>query len=209
MSPYVHAKLLQSPLTLCDPWTVAHQALLPMGFSRHEYWSGLPCPPPGDLPDPRIEPMSPAALALQVDSLPLSHRGSQALSNIPWEAKLPRVENPWARQGSVCRSNPALPHVFINKVLLAHSYTHSSHSVCGCFCIITAEVNSCNRKLMTLKVQNIYYLAVFRKRLLASGPGLSCPRKTNANHKCNLKCFSSYTLQNEKETGVINLNNII
>ena len=44
-------------------WTVAHQASLSMGFPRQEYWSGLPCPPPGGLPDPGIEPtflMSPA-----------------------------------------------------------------------------------------------------------------------------------------------------
>ena len=44
-------------------WTVAHQAPLSMGFSRQEYWSGLPCPPPGDLPDPGMESaslMSPA-----------------------------------------------------------------------------------------------------------------------------------------------------
>ena len=47
------------------PWTAAHQAPLSMGFSRQEDWSGLPCPPPGDLPDPGIEPRSPA---LQVDS---------------------------------------------------------------------------------------------------------------------------------------------
>ena len=40
------------------PQTVAHQAPLSMGFSRQEYWSGLPCPPPGDLPDPRMEPVS-------------------------------------------------------------------------------------------------------------------------------------------------------
>ena len=39
-------------------WTVAHQAPLSMGFPRHEYWSGLPCPPPGDLLDPEIEPTS-------------------------------------------------------------------------------------------------------------------------------------------------------
>ena len=37
------------------PWSVAHQAPLSMGFSRQEYWSGLPCPPPGTLPDPGIE----------------------------------------------------------------------------------------------------------------------------------------------------------
>ena len=51
----MHAQSLQSCLTLCDPTTVARQAPLSMGFSRQEYWSGLPCPPPGDLPDPGIE----------------------------------------------------------------------------------------------------------------------------------------------------------
>ena len=49
------------------PWTVAHQAPLSMEFSRQEYWSGLPCPSPGDLPDPGIKPRSPV---LQADSLP-------------------------------------------------------------------------------------------------------------------------------------------
>ena len=51
-------------------WTVARQAPLSMGFSRQEYWSGLPCPPPEDLPNPGIEPESPE---LQADSLRLSH----------------------------------------------------------------------------------------------------------------------------------------
>ena len=45
-------------------WTVARQAPLSMGLSRQEYWSGLPRPPPGDLPSPGIEPASPEALAL-------------------------------------------------------------------------------------------------------------------------------------------------
>ena len=54
-------------------WTVAHQAPLFMGFSRQEYWRGLPCPPPEDLPDPGIELTSPASPALQADSLLLSH----------------------------------------------------------------------------------------------------------------------------------------
>ena len=49
------------------PWTVVHQALLSTGFSRQEYWSGLPCTSLGDLPDPGIEPGSPA---LKADSLP-------------------------------------------------------------------------------------------------------------------------------------------
>ena len=51
-------------------WTVAHQAPLSTGFSRQEYWSGLPCPPPGDLPDSGIEPASPVSPALQAASLP-------------------------------------------------------------------------------------------------------------------------------------------
>ena len=58
------------------PWTIACQTSLFMGFYRQDYWSGLPFPPPGNLPDPRIEPTSPAAPALQVDSLPLSQQGS-------------------------------------------------------------------------------------------------------------------------------------
>ena len=56
-------------------WTVAYQAPLSMGFSRQEYWSGLPCPPPGDLPDPGIEPTSPESPALQVESLPTEPPG--------------------------------------------------------------------------------------------------------------------------------------
>ena len=49
------------------PWTIAPRFLCPCGFSRQEYWSGLPCPPPGDLPNPGIEPRSPT---LQADSSP-------------------------------------------------------------------------------------------------------------------------------------------
>ena len=45
--------------SFATPWTVAHQAHLSTGFSRQEYWSGLPFPSPGDLPDPGVEPMSP------------------------------------------------------------------------------------------------------------------------------------------------------
>ena len=57
----------QSRPTLCDPWAVAHQAPQSVGFSRQEYWSGLPFPSPGDLPVPGIEARSPA---LQADSSP-------------------------------------------------------------------------------------------------------------------------------------------
>ena len=57
-------------------WTIACQAPLSMGFFRQEYWNGLPCPPPGDHPDPRIEPVFPASPALHVSSLLLTHQGS-------------------------------------------------------------------------------------------------------------------------------------
>ena len=56
----------QSCLTLATPWTIACQAPLSMGFSRQEYWSGLPFPSAGDLPNPGIKPGSPA---LQAGSL--------------------------------------------------------------------------------------------------------------------------------------------
>ena len=60
------------------PWTVDCQAPLSVGFSRHEYWNGLPFPSPGDLPNPGIEPGSPA---LQADSLPTELREAQGTDN--------------------------------------------------------------------------------------------------------------------------------
>ena len=59
-------KLLSRVRLFATLWTVAYQAPPSMGFSRQEYWSGLPFPSPGDLPDPGIEPRSPA---LQADAL--------------------------------------------------------------------------------------------------------------------------------------------
>ena len=65
--------LLSHVRCFATPRTVAHQAPLSMEFFRQEYWTGLPFPSPGDLPNPGIEPRFPA---LWVDSLPLSHEGS-------------------------------------------------------------------------------------------------------------------------------------
>ena len=59
-------KSLSRVRLFATPWTVTYQASLSMGFSRQEYWSGLPFPSPGDLPDPGIEPRSPA---LEADAL--------------------------------------------------------------------------------------------------------------------------------------------
>ena len=63
----VYVLVTQSCPTLVTPWTVFRQAPLSMGFSRQEYWSGVPRPSPEDLPNPGTEPGSPA---LQADSLP-------------------------------------------------------------------------------------------------------------------------------------------
>ena len=66
-------KSLSRVQLFATPWTVVYQASLSMGFSRQEYWSGLPFPSPGDLPDPGIKLGSPV---LQVDSLPTELLGN-------------------------------------------------------------------------------------------------------------------------------------
>ena len=83
----VHAKSLCRVQFCVTPWTVARQDPLSVGFSSQEYWSGLPFPPPGDLPKPGIKPVSPA---LQPDSLPTEpsgkppthHQSVQSLSHV-------------------------------------------------------------------------------------------------------------------------------
>ena len=68
-----------SHVRLCDPMDCSlHQAPPSMGFSRQEYWNGLPFPPPGDLPNPGVKPRSPA---LQADALPSEPPGKLILSN--------------------------------------------------------------------------------------------------------------------------------
>ena len=69
------------------PWTVAHQAPLSMGFSRQEYWCGLPCSPPGDLPHPRIEPVPLVSPALAGGFFTIQPHGKLQISFLP-ELKL-------------------------------------------------------------------------------------------------------------------------
>ena len=72
MKSLSHVRLFETP------WTAAHQAPLSMGFSRQEYWSGVPFPSPGDLPDPGIEPRS---STLQADALPPEPPGKPIRTN--------------------------------------------------------------------------------------------------------------------------------
>ena len=65
-------------------WTEALQTPLSLGFFRQEHWSGLPCPSPGDLPDPGIEPVSLVSPALQADSLPTELLGKPIIELVPF-----------------------------------------------------------------------------------------------------------------------------
>ena len=71
-------KLLSYVQLFAIPWTVAYQGPLSMGFSRQEYWSELPFPSPGDLPNPEIKPRSPT---LQADALPSEPPGKPPITN--------------------------------------------------------------------------------------------------------------------------------
>ena len=67
--------MLSSVRLFVTPWTAASQASLSVGFSNQEYWSRKPYPPPGDLPNPGIEPESPVSPELWADSLPTEPPG--------------------------------------------------------------------------------------------------------------------------------------
>ena len=80
----------KSCLALCNPMDCSLLgSSLSMGFPRQEYWSGLPFPPPGDLSDPGIEPVSPV---WQVNSLPLSHLGSPPYLDTTLKKDLPTYD---------------------------------------------------------------------------------------------------------------------
>ena len=69
-------------IIFATPWTVTHQAPLSMEFSRQEYWSELPCPPPGDLSDPVIDPKTLCLLCWQTGSLSLAPRGKPSYQKV-------------------------------------------------------------------------------------------------------------------------------
>ena len=100
--------------SFATPRTIAHQASLSMGFPRQEYWSGLPFPSPGDLPDPLIKTSSPA---LQADSLQLSHKGSLYMdrrqkANVPYR----RIPNNTSRHSTLSRWSLILASCGLNLV---------------------------------------------------------------------------------------------
>ena len=112
--------------TLATPWTVALQAPLSMGFARQEYWSGLPFPTPGDVPDPRIEPGSPA---LQAEFLPTELQGKSPHSRACAETReatamkslrIATRESPCAATNTQHSQNKTHMHTYIG-------LSHQSH----------------------------------------------------------------------------------
>ena len=99
----VSAQLLSHVWITETPWTVARQASLSMGFSKQEYWSGLPCLPPGDLPSPGIEPTSITSPALA---------GKSFTTSATWEALLKSVAHllSWLSSNQAWFSYPCLAH---------------------------------------------------------------------------------------------------
>ena len=102
-------KSLSHVQLFATPWTVAHQAPPSMGFSRQEYWSGLPFPSPGDLPDPWIKPRSPA---LQADTLNSEPPGK--LSKLPYDPAYPTAGH--TPQGNQNWKRYMYPNVHCNTV---------------------------------------------------------------------------------------------
>ena len=112
-SSHPNRVLLSRVWLFVAPWTAAHQAPLSRGFSRQEYWSGLPYPSPGNLPDPGIKPESPA---LQVDSLPLAPPGKPSSQDI-----LQR----WSSHSDLFIELHHLNGWLLLFVLLKHHFPHS------------------------------------------------------------------------------------
>ena len=89
------------------PWTIAHQSLLSMGFSRQEYWSGLPCPSPDNRPDPGREHTTLASPALQAVSLPTWEALGNANQNhgeIPYHNHIWFDDNKWCGEWGAIRT---------------------------------------------------------------------------------------------------------
>ena len=104
-------KLLSHVQLFAIPWTIAYQAPPSMGFSRQEYWSGLPFPFPGYFPDPGIEPRSPA---LQADALPSEPPGRRTPAECPIiqlnsDTVYPKIASDSQVDGSAHKTAPPTP----------------------------------------------------------------------------------------------------
>ena len=97
----VKVKSLSRVLLFATPWTVAYHASLSMGFSRQEYWSGLPFPSPGDLPDPGNEPRSPTLEADTLTSEPPGKRYDNNTNTVSAHYDFPDLLDKWSVQSAI------------------------------------------------------------------------------------------------------------
>ena len=138
--PYLYALCLLSHSSrvqlLATLWTVAHQAPLSLGFSRQEYWSRLPCPPPWDLPNKRTEPTSPPSPDLQAGSLPIEPPGKryQLCPNRTYFLILESFLSPATSKASVYTFLSVSQTSYFTSVILLCSWVHS--------------LGSCNRQYL-------------------------------------------------------------
>ena len=115
------------------PWTVAHQAPLPMGFFRQGYWNGLPFPSPEDPSDPGIEPRSPA---LHADSLPLSYLGNVKLLGKPHALDT----GPFGYWPQLVKMH--IPGIITMNLILTYSHTQKSTRIINLRCLFFMILNS-------------------------------------------------------------------
>ena len=143
-------KSLSFVLLFATPWTVAYQASLSMGFSRQEYWIGLSFPSPGDLPDPGIEPGSPA---LEADALISEPPGKQQRPNpgpLHWEHGV-LTPGPWNLNPWTTREVPGVSFyqiqssgVLASASLIESLSCHLFSSLCASACpMISRRTKSC------------------------------------------------------------------
>ena len=107
-SPVHESEVAQSHQLLVTPWTAAYQAPPSMGFSTQQYWSGLPFPSPGDLPDPGIEPRSPALQAVLYHGSTWSKWGTKHSSSLTRTAQLlSGPDSPGPAHKPLCQLHPS------------------------------------------------------------------------------------------------------
>ena len=152
----VKVKLLSHVQLFATPWTVAYQAPLSMGFSRQEYWSGLPFPSPGDLPDPEMEPR---ASALQEDALPSEPLGKPTI----YFYFLPHPHSMWDFS-SLTRDGTPVPSALEGGVLSTEPLGKS-------------QISSFFNSYLTFHYLGSF-LALVSAFLLCSSPGISSTWQT-------------------------------
>ena len=144
-----------------------------MRFPRQEYWSGLPCPPPGELPDPGTEPLSQASSAL-ADGFFTTSATRETLTSIT-ESSAFLHSMTWSiaptRKGHWAASSPALPLLWLRETLLFPQFSHicncSSASYTHCSSTYSVTwVHSWHHKQTSLRVTSLFSLFTFLWKIL-------------------------------------------